>query len=173
MRQPELALFGSIFEYPDERVADAARQCVNGLAGECPEAADLLGKFQSAIADMDLGAVQELYTATFDMRPDLTTALGYHLFGDDVRRSVFMAKLKEKLASRDISAGAEMPDHLPLVLRLAASEGAGEERQTLITEGLIPGLARMRQAFGEAEGGNPYRQALDALLTYLRSVAHE
>lgn len=170
---PEFALFSPIFEYPDKGVTAAARLCVAGLTGECPEAANLLAGFESAIAGMEVGAIQELYTATFDMRPDLTTALGYHLFGDDVRRSVFMAKLKGKLEMHGIDAGAEMPDHLPLVLRLAASEIDGEERQTLIREGLIPGLSRMRQVFGAADDGNPYRQALDALLTYLRSVAHE
>lgn len=133
----------------------------------------MMREFQSRVAGMSLGEIQELYTATFDMRPDSTTALGYHLFGDDVRRSFFMAKLKERLENRGIPAGAELPDHLPLVLRLAGCEGPGEERQTLINDCLIPGLSRMIQALGQGEAGNPYRHAIDALLVYLRRVADE
>lgn len=168
-----LTLFSPIFEYPGGETAKVTGDCASHLARECPDAATLLDMFHVKLSEMSVAEMQELYTATFDMRPDATTALGYHLFGDDVRRSVFMAKLKERLEKRGIAAGVEMPDHLPLVLRLAGCEGPGEERQTLINEGLIPGLSRMRQAFGEAENGNPYRQALDALLIYLRSSAHE
>lgn len=168
-----LALFFPLFEYPNGEVVEAAGRCAAGMGTECYEAAGLLEKFHSALSVMELGEIQELYTSTFDMRPGLTTALGYHLFGDDVRRSVFMAKLKEKLELHGISAGVEMPDHLPLVLRLAVRENTDEERQAIIHEGLIPGISRMKQAFGEADDGNPYRHALDALLIYLRSVAHE
>lgn len=168
-----LTLFGPIFDYPSGETAKVSGDCASRLAGECPEAATLLDMFHVKLSDMSVAEMQELYTATFDMRPDATTALGYHLFGDDVRRSVFMAKLKDRLEKHGIAAGVEMPDHLPLVLRLAGCEGQGEERHTLINEGLIPGLSHMRQAFGEAENGNPYRQAIDALLTYLRSSAHE
>ncbi|MGH9354389.1 MAG: nitrate reductase molybdenum cofactor assembly chaperone [Terriglobia bacterium] len=167
------SLLGSIFEYPGVGMAQATAECASRLAAECPEAAALLREFQSKVAGMSLSEMQELYTATFDMRPDSTTALGYHLFGDDVRRSFFMAKLKERLEKHGIAAGAELPDHLPLVLRLAECEGPGEERQALIHDGLIPGLSHMIQGFGQGEVSNPYRQALDALLIYLRSVADE
>ncbi len=166
-------LFGPIFEYPGTATAQATAECASWLAAECPQAAALLQKFQSKVAGMSLSGIQELYTATFDMRPDSTTALGYHLFGDDVRRSFFMAKLKERLENHGIQAGAELPDHLPLVLRLAGCEGPGDERQTLINDCLIPGLSRMIQAFGQGEAGNPYREAIEALLVYLRSVADE
>lgn len=175
--------FAAVFAYPHTEVNPLVQACIPPLESECAECAALLRKFQLAIAEKSVSELQELYTATFDMRPDCTPDLGYHLFGDDVRRSLFLIRLRDQLAARHIDAGTELPDHLSLVLRLMDSSGPGEERNTLAADCLAPALGRMTQALGHRaqaaqaadrethvtdEDRNPYLWALEALLSYVK-----
>ena len=73
-----------------------------------------------------LGQLQEAYTNAFDLRPDCTPNLGYHLFGDDGRRGLFLAELKGRMEARGIPLGFELPDHISLLLRYL--DAAEEER---------------------------------------------
>ncbi|MDE3178468.1 MAG: hypothetical protein KGM47_02310 [Acidobacteriota bacterium] len=176
--------FAGILEYPAADISPLVRDLIPALESECPGAAAAMRSFQSGIAGKSLGEMQELYTATFDMKPDCTTALGYHLFGDEVRRSFFLVRLKDRLAAHGIDAGCELPDHLPLALRLIEKQGPGEESEVLVDECLIPALAQMAKALDQVQGGgaemsgaqgtsNPYRAAVAALLAYLRRNAEE
>lgn len=171
--------FATLFDYPDTEIAADVSACISLLENEFAEGAALLRKFQLAIAQKSLGELQELYTATFDMRPDCTPALGYHLFGDDVRRSLFLIRLRERLEARHIDLGVELPDHLSLVLHLMERSGPGEECDTLASECLAPALTRMTKALGQGAQAvtphfsaadrerNPYSWALEALLAYV------
>lgn len=172
--------FAAVFDYPHSEIDAHVQACIARLENECGECATLLRKFQTAVAQKSVAELQELYTATFDMRPDCTPALGYHLFGDDVRRSLFLIQLRDRLAARHIDPGVELPDHLSLVLRLMDSSGDGEDSDTLAADCLVPALTRMTQALGrDAKAGelqtnptieqqNPYLWALEALLAYVK-----
>lgn len=172
--------FAAVLDYPHSGINAQVQACISTLENECAECAALLRKFQLAIAQTSAGELQELYTATFDMRPDCTPALGYHLFGDDVRRSLFLIRLRERLEARRIDAGSELPDHLSLVLRLMDRSGDGEESDTLAADCLVPALTRMTKALGQRaepadsqtratdEERNPYAWALEALLAYVK-----
>lgn len=172
--------FAAVFDYPHAEIDPRVEACIEGLESENAECAALLRKFQIAIAQKSVGELQELYTATFDMRPDCTPALGYHLFGDDVRRSFFLIQLRDRLAARHIDPGVELPDHLSLVLRLMDSSGDGEDSDTLAADCLVPALTRMTQALSrDAKTGelqtnatieerNPYLWAIEALLAYVK-----
>lgn len=162
------ALFADILDYPGPGIASQVRDCISELVAEHPEASGLITEFQAEQARMSLGQLQEMYTSTFDMRRDCTPHLGYHLFGDDTRRAVFMARLKERMEAHHVVTGRELPDHLSLVLRLLEKQGAADEGRSLVEDCLIPAVSRMAKVLDQDGGSNPYGRVLRALLVLLQ-----
>jgi len=159
------SLFARVLDYPGNDISGQVKELAMKVGASNSEAAESLRKFQSELQAMPLGQVQELYTSTFDMRPDRTTNLGCHLFGEDVRRNLFMAQLKVRMEARHIVMGSELPDHLSLVLQLLATEDSEDEARTLIGDCLSPAVARILLTF--EENPNPYANALQALAIVL------
>jgi len=162
---PIYALFADILDYPERSIAKSLGDCIGELTPAIPETLAHLKDFQNSIADKSLGQLQEVYTNAFDLRPDCTPNLGYHLFGDDGRRGLFLAELKGRMESRGIRPGVELPDHIALLLRYVdvADE---EERLPVIEDCLLPAVARMVEVLKPS--GNPYEHALSALSTPYR-----
>ena len=156
--------FAEILDYPDRLIAESVGDCLAELAVAIPEAYTQLRDFQTAIVEKDLGQLQELYTNAFDLRPDCTPNLGYHLFGDDGRRGVFLAELKGRMEALGIPLGSELADHISLILRYL--DVAEEERVPVVEDCLIPAVSRMVEVLENS--GNPYEHALRALLSLLR-----
>lgn len=156
--------FAGILDYPEQSISELVGECLAQVSVEAPEACAQLIDFQSAIAQKSLGQLQEVYTNAFDLRPDCTPNLGYHLFGDDARRGLFLAELKERMEARGIALGVELPDHITLILRYLDS--AEEERPPVIEDCLLPAVSRMVQVIEQS--GNPYEHALRSLLSLLR-----
>lgn len=161
---PIYALFAGILDYPQRSIAKPLADCAAELGPEVPEALAHLKEFQDAIGDKSLRQLQEVYTNAFDLRPDCTPNLGYHLFGDDGRRGLFLAELKGRMESRGMQLGVELPDHIALLLRYL--DIAEEERTIVIEDCLLPAVARMVEVLKPT--GNPYEHALSALLSLLR-----
>ena len=162
---PIYALFADILDYPERSIAKSLGDCIGELTAAIPEAHAHLKGFQNAIAEKSLGLLQEAYTNAFALRPDCTPNLGYHLFGDDGRRGLFLAELKGRMESRGIRLGVELPDHIALLLRYL--DGADEvERHPAIEDCLLPAVARMVEVLKPS--GNPYEHALSALLSLIR-----
>ncbi len=162
-------LFAEILDYPTGGPDRAVEECVARLGPQDDLVAALLRNFQAGLATLGLGQLQELYTGTFDMVPDCSLNLGYQLFGDDWRRSAFLADLAGRCRQCGASAGAELPDHLCFVLRFLARQEDGRERELLINECLIPALTRLLSEVHKSD--NPYSSALDALLLWLKGLA--
>jgi len=153
-----------IFDYPVYPIAREIEDCAAALALEAPEANIHLVQFHDALANKTLGDIQEIYTSAFDLRPDCTPNLSYHLFGDDGRRGLFLAELKGRMEALGIGFGSELPDHLSLVLLYM--ESAESDRPTLIEDCMLPALSRMVEVL--APTGNPYQHVLRALLVVLQ-----
>jgi nitrate reductase delta subunit len=160
-------LFADILEYPTPDLARRAKECADLLPAVNPEAAALLDGFCTFVEGMPLDRLEELYTSTFDLQVVCYPYVGYQLFGESYKRGAFLARLNEGYRARDFSAGNELPDHLPVILRFLALGGMGEFGQTLVGEGVIPAVDRMAQSFGE-NGDNPYSGVIQALLLVLR-----
>ena len=158
------APFADVFDYPVAGIEEAANACAAGLARDCPEGCAHMTAFLAGIGGKTLGQLQELYTHAFDLRPDCTPNLGYHLFGDEGRRGLFLAELKGRLLARGVDCGSELPDHISLVLRYM--DLAEEEREALIEDCLLPAVARMAEILDAVD--NPYKHALRALLAFLQ-----
>ncbi|MCZ2079541.1 MAG: hypothetical protein HUU41_07865 [Bryobacteraceae bacterium] len=158
------SLLATVFEYPEPALQESLSRCMAVLPPGASESYAQLADFESAVRGKSSGQLQEIYTSAFDLRPDCTLNLGYHLFGDDGRRGLFLAELKDRMEARGIPLGVELPDHLSLVLRYldVADE---EDRLCLIGDCLIPALSRITPQFERS--GNPYRCVLQSLLSLI------
>ncbi|MFZ0662630.1 MAG: nitrate reductase molybdenum cofactor assembly chaperone [Acidobacteriaceae bacterium] len=156
--------FAAILDYPEGSVTKLIDDCSAELATEAPEARAHLLDFQAAIAGKSLGQLQEVYAATFDLRPDCTPNLSYHVFGDDARRGVFLAEMKGRMEARGMALGTELPDHLSFILKYL--DLVEEERPVVIEDCLLPAVARMIEVLKDSR--NPYEHALRGLLSLLQ-----
>ncbi len=158
------SLFAEILGYPARPITRAVAGCAAQLAVECREASIHLAEFETATAGMNPGQLQESYINAFDLRPDCTPNLGYHLFGDDGRRGLFLAELKGRIESAGIASGSELPDHISVLLRYMHQDE--QECRILIEDCVLPAVSRMAEVLDSSD--NPYRHALHALLTLLQ-----
>lgn len=158
-------LFADVLNYPAPGLSERVSDCVSELATDLPNAEELLRRFQRAHVELGTARLQEIYTSTFDMQPECTPNLSYHLFGEDQRRGMFLAKLTELFQQARVDTANELPDHLCcLLLYLATGPGAAATTD-LITDCLLPTVSKI--ARGVDEASNPYRTVLDALLLFL------
>lgn len=165
-------VFADLLEYP---VAPALQKAEEALSRIAPEIAATVRKFIGFSASRSIQRIQELYTVTFDMQPVCYPYIGYHLYGESYKRGAFMAQLNETYRAVNFSAGLELPDHLPAILRfLGQSEEnrSGEFGRALIGSGVIPALEKMLAVFG-AESENPYCDLLSALKLFLERVSEK
>jgi nitrate reductase molybdenum cofactor assembly chaperone NarJ/NarW len=165
MTMTAYGLFAQILDYP----ARPLTQAVGDLVTQCTEARIPLGAFQDSIAGLSLGQLQEIYINAFDLRPDCTPNLSYHLFGDDGRRGLFLAELKGRMEASGMVLGCELPDHIGLLLQYM--DRAEQERGPLIEDCLLPAISRMADLLDTAQ--NPYKHALRALLSLLQRQTEE
>lgn len=153
-------LLAKLLSYPDEE-ADWAKPPV---PGDSPAAA-LIVNFAGEAARLGLARMQEIYTRTFDLQLESAPYVGHQLFGEDWRRSLFMAGLRHRYEEVHLGCGTEMPDYLPLVLRFLEIAPAGDERDELIHACVVPAARKILRAIESTE--NPYAGLMNALLLWL------
>lgn len=152
----------SLFEYPEDRWF-ARVESARGTAND----PDSFAKFIRGIEALPLSDLQELYTRTFDLNPVCALEIGYHLFGENYKRGEFLANLRETEAPFELGQEHQLPDFLPVLLRLITKLEDEELRGSLISECLIPAIEKMLVSLKDAE--NPYRYLLEALRMTLQS----
>jgi nitrate reductase molybdenum cofactor assembly chaperone NarJ/NarW len=130
-------------------------------------AEDLFSEFRSRIATLSLSEAQELYTRTFDLNPVCALEIGYHLFGENYKRGEFLAHLRETEAPFELGQENQLPDYLPVLLRLLTKLKDEDLRSSLVSECLIPALDKLLTSLKESD--NPYRFLLEALRTTLQA----
>ncbi len=145
-------LFATLFDYPKPGLAAAASESAARLALDEPEAAQLLREFASLVAVTPLGQMEESYTGVFELNPALSPYVGYHLFGESYKRSVFMLALKEQYRAHDFDPGVELPDHLAVMLRFLAQCSDSKIVAETVEEALLPALEKMQSESADAEG---------------------
>jgi nitrate reductase molybdenum cofactor assembly chaperone NarJ/NarW len=158
--------FASVLDYPGLETSEQSQRCASELDAVLPSGAELLRKFQESHRKSGTARLQEIYTGSFDMQPDCALNLSYHLFGEDQRRGLFLAKLKELYEQAGFHPGNELPDHLCLMLRYLATDTAPAAKEDLIENCLLPAVSKIRRGLDEAL--NPYGYVLDALLLWLK-----
>jgi nitrate reductase delta subunit len=124
------------------------------------ELLDACPAFAAAVHGESLESLQELYTRTFDLNPECSLEIGWHLFGEEYERGSFLVNMRQELRRYGIPESTELPDHLTHVLRLTARMEA-EDARVFSSRFILPALQKM---LGAMEGkSNPYQKVLEAV----------
>ena len=149
-----------LLEYPDDDWASMMESYASA------DSADAFTKFRTGAEQLSLSDLQELYTRTFDLNPVCALEVGYHLFGENYKRGEFLAHLRETETPFDLGQDHQLPDYLPVLLRLLTKLEDDDLRASLMSECLLPALSKMLKAFGDGE--NPYRHLIELTRAALR-----
>lgn len=152
------AALANLLDYPEADLLDRAGHALACQAGAIEER---LQVFRSQVELIGVGALQELYIETFDLKAETSPYLGHHMFGEEIRRNLFIAQLRGRYRELGIPDTTELPDHLANVLRFLAVLEAGQERTELVRDCLVPALGHMLRAM---RADNPYTSLLQAIL---------
>lgn len=157
--------FGDLLDYPKTDVLESANNC-KILCNEInPEAGSLMEKFCSFIEKNSSEKLEEVYTSTFEMNTSCSSYVGYHLFGETHKRSIFMLELKERYRLFNFTApDNELPDHLSLILKFLSICPDFDLANEIINEALLPVLNKTKEKATET-----YKILLDALVLVLNS----
>lgn len=174
-------LFAALLDYPRTDLAAAAEECADHVAQHSTDAAAALREFASFARRTSRARLEEIYTGLFELDASHHPYLGYHLFGESYKRSAFLLGLKARYRSHGVECGAELPDHLSVVLRFLAVNESPDEARELIEEALQPALEKMmkRSAAEPPEPAAPetlqpdqeYRGLLRSLELWIHALA--
>ena len=106
------------------------------LQGEIPEAAKAAADFGAFAEQHELWEVEEAFTRTFDVNPTCALEVGWHLFGEEYARGMFLVRMREELRKYSLPESAELPDHIAHVLAVVAAMPDDEAAQ--LRAGLRP-----------------------------------
>ncbi len=161
-QEARLAL-ADLLEYPREdwpQRMESSRASLNE---------ETLAEFFRGTEALPLASLQEVYTQTFDLNPVATLEIGYHLFGENYKRGLFLAQLRETEERYALDEQRQLPDYLPTLLRLLDKLDDRELREDLIAECLLPAIGKMKTALKSKE--NLYAPLIEAVETRLKSEA--
>lgn len=169
-------LFADMLDYPAAGLAERVRESEVLVSGLDAGAADLLGEFRAFVDRTPLGQMEEAYTGTFDLDAACHPYVGYQLFGESYKRSIFLLEIKERYRSQGFAASEkELPDRLSEVLRFLSVSSDAELNREIICEALLPILEKMTKQMNEAthqprESLRPYLSVLQALRLTLQRL---
>ena len=113
------AALGLALSYPDgdhDATLDLLEEQATG------EIASEVRRYRDALGDKTLAEKKQAYTRTFDLQPLCIPYLSIHLFGQEsFERGRLMTGLVETYNDAGFDRGAELPDHISVVLQSAPS----------------------------------------------------
>jgi len=178
-----LQLFAELLDYPRRTLDGVAGECAALVEGRSAEAAALLRGFETFAENTPQARLEEIYAGVFELDATCHPYVGYHLFGESYKRSLFLLELKGRYRPYDIQYGSELPDQLAVMLRFLAVNEDQAETQEIIREGLHPALRKMlkhREDDPPEPGiprppapGDEYRRVLQALRSALLTMVPE
>jgi len=121
-KQTLLKLLSICIDYPDQTTFEALRDIEREAAGLADSRMqENLFSFTAFLKSQTLLKLQEHYTALFDLNPDTSLNLTYHLMGDREDRGRALAGLVEIYQQAGFEPDADdLPDYLPLMLEFLA-----------------------------------------------------
>ena len=106
-----------------------------------------MSAFRAFLEGTAPASLEEVYSGFFDLNPLCHPYVGYHLFGETYKRSVFLLELKQRYHSLGFAFDpAELPDRLSVMLRFLAACRDDALRNELIDDAVLPALGRMGAA---------------------------
>ncbi len=177
LQQSLLELFADILDYPGDGLRKQVRLAEMAVTVSYPEAKSLLAGFRSTIEALEPERVEEVYTAIFDLNATCHPYIGYQLFGETYKRSVFLVELKEHYRTHGFTApDTELVDRLSIMLRFVSRCSDPELVTDIIEYGFGPSLTKMTREKEptikepEQREDNPYSNVLMALQIVLDQV---
>ncbi len=144
--QPELFThFADMFDYPTDQsnLIEIVEEVIQGLKDVNPVASKELVYFYNYVKDVSIEILEESYTGIFEINPTIAPYIGYHIFGESYKRSIFLMELKKRFKEFDFSSGKELVDHISVVLRFFATHINAQLTKDLMSDALIPMLDRI------------------------------
>ncbi len=164
-----LGSLADLLEYPTKDWFEAFEVCKDLVLLNDFEESSYFSDFCLEINQFSLDELQERYTRTFDLNPVCALEVGYHLFGEDYKRGEFLANMRATENPYELGQEFQLPDYLPVVLRLLTKLDDTELRAQLIGYCLLPALKQMRVPFKKKE--NPYGNVIFFVDELLKSIA--
>ncbi|MBI3669601.1 MAG: nitrate reductase molybdenum cofactor assembly chaperone [Acidobacteria bacterium] len=156
----------ALLEYPGEDYVQRIERAAQVLAEAQPAAAGLLRSFQEQIRGSSTEELQALFTSTFDLDPVCSLEVGWHLFGEQYERGVFLVKMRQQMRRFALAESTELPDHLTHVLAVLGRMEP-EEADEFAAACVHPALDKMRAGLGGKN--NPFENVLEAIARLLES----
>jgi nitrate reductase delta subunit len=162
-----IAAAGRVLRYPaDGYAADLQSFAALCRTLACPSAA-AVEHFSNRAASTTVGAMQELFTQSFDLTPDCALDVGWHLYGEEYERGAFLVRMRDQLRAHGIDEGGELPDNLASLLALVVV--APDDTRALVRDALLPAVSKMLA--GLEKTASPFHPVIDALRGLLASQA--
>lgn len=174
LSEDEIKLFdmlACVLEYPTDDWFEQFEKCQDLVRAVDGFGSVYFSEFCLEIREFSLLELQESYTHTFDLNPVCALEVGYHLFGEDYKRGEFLARLRQTENPFQLGQEQQLPDYLPVVLRLLGQMEDAEERAAMIGYCLIPALKMMSTALEKKR--NPYGNMIKFLLGTLKQIAEQ
>ena len=153
--------------YPDEHTIEAAELLYIILQGELPEAAKSISEFGHYLDSHELWQVEEAFTATFDVNSECALEIGWHLFGEEYARGMFLVRMREEMRRYGLEESVELPDHITHVLAVIAAMPEDEAKH-FVTSCVLPAIKKMHVTMEGKE--SPYRHVITCLALILNHV---
>lgn len=159
--------FSAVLSYPGRDYRRRVEECRRALTEKHPAAAEQLRFFEATTAEQTAPQREELYIQTFDLNKLCTLDLGWHLFGEDYNRGLFLVKLRQEMQRLEIPESAELPDHVTHVLAILGRMDPAAAAD-FAASCVIPAVQKLREGL-KAKKGNPYTAVVEGLLELLEA----
>lgn len=155
-----LGTLGRLLSYPDEHTVQAAELLYVVLQGELPAAAKEASAFGAFAEQHKSWELEEVYTRTFDVNPACALEVGWHLFGEEYARGMFLVRMREELRKYGLPESAELTDHITHVLAVVAAMPE-DEAARFVQACVQPAVEKMNSALENKE--TPYKHVVACL----------
>jgi nitrate reductase molybdenum cofactor assembly chaperone len=162
-----LGSLSRLLSYPDEHTVQTAELLFVVLQDEVPEAASSMAKFGAFVEQHETWEVEEAFTRVFDVNPACALEVGWHLFGEEYARGMFLVRMREEMRKYGLEESTELPDHLAHVLAIVVAM-PDDEATRFMHACVLPAVAKMHEAVKEKE--TPYGDVVACLMTVLVHV---
>ena len=158
--------FAWLLSYPDQHTAQAAELLYIVLQGEMPDSASDMSQFGTFLEQHEPWQVEEAFTGTFDVNPACALEVGWHLFGEEYARGMFLVRMREELRKYELPESTELPDHISHVLAIMSAM-PDDEAARFVTACVQPAVEKMKDALAKKD--TPYGNVISCLAAVIKA----
>ncbi len=159
-----LDLVGKLLSYPKEGYCQYAVELDELFKEDNHELSEYFSQFLEFVKSKETYEQEELFTRTFEINPGCALEVGWHLFGEEYSRGLFMVRMREELRQNNIAEATELPDHISYVLPILDLMNPTDGRE-FARACVCPSLGKMKTSLEEID--SPYIPLMTGLVFYL------